>query len=54
MSMSNSNLEETSVDEEVLRKVQQRVLEAEKEKLNLDIAIGINNDIEEIIRESVD
>lgn len=52
--MSNPDLEETSVDEDTLKKIQKEVLEAEKEKLSLDLPRGINNNIEEIIRESVD
>lgn len=50
-----SNLEEdVSVDDQTLARVRERVLIAEKEKLHLDLPRGINNEIEEIIREEVD
>lgn len=42
------------LDKEVLRRVRERVLEAEKNKLHLDLPRGINNEIEQIIREEVD
>jgi hypothetical protein len=52
--VSKPDESETAVDEETLKRVRERVLEAEKDKLDLDLARGINNDIEQIIREEVD
>ncbi|WP_273838086.1 hypothetical protein [Halococcus sp. PRR34] len=39
--------------ERELARIRKRVLEAEKEKLNLRLPRGINNDIERIIREEI-
>jgi hypothetical protein len=52
----NSSLEkeELDIDEEKLRRIRERVLQAEKEKLHLDLPRGVINDIEEIVREEVD
>jgi hypothetical protein len=59
--MSNTGREATSlegeeldIDEEKLRRIRERVLQAEKEKLHLDLPRGIINEIEEIVREEVD
>jgi len=58
--MSEMSDEQVSVDKEdiefdqsELRQIRERVLEAEKEKLNLDNPMGVVNDIEDIIREEV-
>lgn len=45
--------QEVEFDDKTLRRVRERVLSAEKDKLNLDIPQGINNEIEEIIREEI-
>lgn len=47
--------EETDVDvaDRSLRTIRERVLAAEQEKLNLKLPRGINDDIEEIIREEI-
>lgn len=45
---------ELEIDDATLRRIRERVLKAEKEKLNLDLPRGINNEIEQIIREEVD
>jgi urease accessory protein UreE len=45
--------EELEFDQSELRRIRERVLEAEKEKLNLDLPRGVINDIEDIIREEV-
>jgi hypothetical protein len=45
---------ELEFDEKTLHRVRERVLQAEKEKLNLDNPRGIINDIEQIIREEID
>jgi len=53
---SNRSLDDADIefDEETLRRIRERVLSAEKEKLNLDTPHGINNEIEETIREEVE
>jgi hypothetical protein len=52
--MSGSEKSESSVGDETLKQIRERVLTAEKDKLDLDLARGINNEIEDIIREEVD
>lgn len=44
---------DVDLDEKTLRHIRERVLKAEKDKLNLDNPMGINNDIEQIIEEEV-
>lgn len=44
---------EVSITPEKLRTIRERALNAEKDKLHLDLARGINNEIEEIIREEI-
>lgn len=53
---SNHSLDDADIefDDATLRRIRERVLSAEKEKLNLDLPRGINNEIEEIIRAEVD
>lgn len=51
---SSLEKEELDIDEEKLRRIRERVLQAEKEKLHLDLPRGIINEIEEIVREEVD
>lgn len=46
--------DEVTIPRKKLARIRQRVLEAEKEKLNLDNPLGINNEIEQIIREEID
>lgn len=45
--------EELEFDERKLRRIRERVLEAEKEKLHLDNPRGVINNIEDIIREEI-
>jgi hypothetical protein len=45
--------EELEVPRAKLKRVRKRVLEAEKDKLNLKLPRGINDDIEQIIREEI-
>ena len=45
--------QELEIPEQTLRRIRERVLQAEKEKLHLDLPRGINNEIEEIIREEI-
>lgn len=40
-------------DDATLRRIRERVLQAEKEKLHLDLPRGINNEIEAILREEI-
>lgn len=47
------NEAEITVPDKKLAKIRRRVLEAEKEKLNLDLPRGINNEIEKIIEEEI-
>ena len=42
-----------SVSEDTLTRIRERVLQAEKEKLNLDNPIGINDEIQQIIEEEI-
>lgn len=55
-STGNQSLDDADIefDDATLRRIRERVLSAEKEKLNLDLPRGVINDIEEIIREEVD
>ena len=46
--------EELEIDDEKLRRIRERVLQAEKEKLHLDLPRGVINEIEEIVREEID
>lgn len=50
--MTNSK-EEISIPKSKLLKIRERVLMAEKEKLNLDLPRGINNKIEQILEEEI-
>lgn len=52
--MTGTSDEDVSISDRTLKTVQERALQAEKEKLHMDLARGINNDIEQIIREEVD
>ena len=47
------NGEDISISEDSLTKIRERVLQAEKEKLNLDNPIGINDEIQRIIEEEI-
>jgi hypothetical protein len=51
--MTGFSDEEVTIPAETLVRIRERVLKAEKDKLNLDNPIGINNEIEEIIREEI-
>jgi hypothetical protein len=44
----------SSVSEDEVTEIMQRVLSAEKEKLHMSIPQGINNEIEKILKEEVD
>ena len=44
---------ELEFDQQTLTRIRERVLTAEKNKLHLDLPRGINNEIEEIIREEI-
>lgn len=46
--------EELVINEETLRRIRELVLQAEKEKLHLDLPRGVINEIEEIVREEID
>lgn len=52
--MTDISDENITIGPETLRRIQGRVLQAEKEKLHMDLPRGINDEIEEIIREEVD
>ena len=59
--MSNTGGRGTSLDEEdieieeaKLRRIRERVLQAEKEKVHLDLPRGVINEIENIVREEID
>lgn len=45
--------DELDIDQAKLRRIRERVLKAEKEKLHLDNPRGVVNDIEEIVREEI-
>jgi hypothetical protein len=51
--MSTDDLPST-VSEDEVTKIMQRVLSAEKEKLHMSVPQGINNEIENILKEEVD
>ena len=51
--MSKRSLDEIDIPKSTQRRVQEKVLKAEKEKLNLDLPRGINNEIEQIIRDEI-
>lgn len=51
--MTNTSNKEDEIERAELDRVRKRVLEAEENKLNLKLPRGINNDIEEIIREEI-
>ncbi len=50
MSLSD---EDVSIDKQALTQIRERVLKAEKNKLHLDNPRGINNEIENIIKEEI-
>ena len=50
--MPNRDLPE-GVDEETIKRMMQRVLEAEKDKLHMGNPRGINNDIQSIIEDEI-
>lgn len=41
------------LDQAKLRRIRERVLKAEKEKLHMDLPRGVINDIEDIVREEI-
>jgi hypothetical protein len=45
--------DDVTISREKIAKIRERVLQAEKEKLNLDNPIGINDELEQIIREEI-
>lgn len=52
--MSGIEDRDIEVSDRELARIRKRVLAAEKEKLDLKLPRGINQDIEKIIREEVD
>lgn len=44
---------DVSIPDAKLVRIRERVLQAEKEKLNLDNPIGINDQVEQIIEEEI-
>jgi hypothetical protein len=51
--MSDVSDEEIQISQEKIIAIQERALKAEKNKLHMDVPQGINNEIEEIIREEI-
>ena len=47
------NGDDVSIPDEKVARIRERVLKAEKEKLNLDNPKGINDDIQQIIEEEI-
>jgi hypothetical protein len=45
--------DDVTISRQKLANIRERVLQAEKEKLNLDLPRGINDEIEQIIREEI-
>lgn len=41
------------VDEETIQRAMRRVLEAERDKLHMDLPHGINNELQQIIEDEV-
>lgn len=41
------------VDEETIQRAMRRVLQAEKDKLHMDLPRGINNELQQIIEDEV-
>lgn len=52
-SRSEISEDEFELDEAKLRRIRERVLKAEKEKLHMDLPRGVINDIEDIVREEI-
>jgi hypothetical protein len=52
--MSEISDEDISITRDKIKRVRERVLQAEKEKLHLDLPRGINDEIETIVREEID
>lgn len=50
--MSSQDLPE-GVDEDTIKRMMRRVLEAEKDKLHMGNPMGINDDIESIIEDEI-
>lgn len=48
-----SEQDATGLDPDTLKRIQDRVLKAEKSKLHMKVPRGINNEIEEIIEQEV-
>lgn len=51
--MVNTTEDSLTVTSEQEKKIRERVLKAEKEKLHLDLPRGINDEIEAIVREEI-
>lgn len=51
--MDDLSKDEIVITQEQLGQIQERTLKAEKERLHMDVAQGINNEIEKIIREEI-
>lgn len=52
-SRSQIGEDDLEIDQAKLRRIRERVLKAEKEKLHLDNPRGVVNDIENIVREEI-
>jgi hypothetical protein len=51
--MTDLSDEDISITREKLKRIRERALEAEKGKLHMKSPVGINNEIEQIIREEI-
>lgn len=51
--MTDSSDDEIEISPQTQRRVRGQVLKAEKEKLNLDLPRGINDEIEQFIRDEI-
>lgn len=51
--MADISDDDVTITTEKRRQIRERVLQAEKAKLHLDLPRGINNEIEEIVREEI-
>lgn len=51
--MADSSNDEIDISPQTRRRVREQVLKAEEEKLNLDLPRGINDEIEQLIRNEI-
>jgi hypothetical protein len=52
--MADISDNEVTVTEKQKRRIRERVLQAEKAKLHMDLPRGIINEVEDIVREEID